>query len=149
MFTKVSSHVAVDHAITGVHLVAVFWQDTYHSGRDSDLTEGVIHCNRLAGIQGCKGFACLSACDFMASEQATIHSQIWLAARSVLQILAGMVVLIWCWYRSSAGDGSLASMGVAQSAKRASCGSVPLYLVHWSACFMDFTDASANPFDCG
>ena len=52
---------AVDHAITGVHLVTVFWQDTYHSGRDPDLMEGVRHCNRLASIQGCKGFA-LFAC---------------------------------------------------------------------------------------
>ena len=57
LFTKVSSHVAVDHAITGAHLVAVFWQDTYHSGRDPDLMEGFIHSNRLASIQGCKGFA--------------------------------------------------------------------------------------------
>ena len=55
--TEVSSHVAVDHAITGVHLVAVFWQDTSHNGRDPDLMEGVIHHNRLASIQGCKGFA--------------------------------------------------------------------------------------------
>ena len=38
-------------------LVAVFWQDTYHSGRDPDLMEGVVHCNGLASIQGCKGFA--------------------------------------------------------------------------------------------
>ena len=48
---------AVDHAITGVHLVAVFQQDMYHSGRDPDLMEGVVHCNGLAGIQGCKRFA--------------------------------------------------------------------------------------------
>ena len=54
---KVSSHAVVDHAITGVHLVAVFQQDTYHSGRDPDLMEGVVHHNGLAGIQGCKGFA--------------------------------------------------------------------------------------------
>ena len=51
--------------------------------------------------------------------------------------------------RSSAGDGSLASMGVAQSTKRASCGSAPLYLAHWSACFTGFTHNSANPFNCG
>ena len=53
---KVSSHAAVDHAITGVHLIAVFQQDMYHSGRNPDLMEGVIHCNGLAGIQGCKRF---------------------------------------------------------------------------------------------
>ena len=147
-FMKVSSCVAVDHAITGVHLVAVFWQNMYHSGRDPDLAEGIIHCNGLAGIQGCKRFASLSACDLEALEQASIHSWIWRAARLVLWILAGMVVLIWHCYRSSADDGSLVSMGVAQSAKRASCGSVPLYLMHWSACFIDFTHASANPSDC-
>ena len=56
-FTKVLSHTMVDHAITGVHLVAVFQQDTYHSGRDPELMEGVIHCNSLASIQGCKRFA--------------------------------------------------------------------------------------------
>ena len=49
---KVSSCVVVDHATTGVDLVAVFWQDAYHSGRDPDLMEGVIHCNGLAGIHG-------------------------------------------------------------------------------------------------
>ena len=56
-FTKVSSHTAVGHAITGVHLVAVFWQDAYHSGRDPGLMGGVIHHNGLASIQGCKRFA--------------------------------------------------------------------------------------------
>ena len=56
-FMKMLSCAVVDHAITGVHLVAVFWQDTYHSGRNPDLMEGVIHCNGLAGIQGCKRFA--------------------------------------------------------------------------------------------
>ena len=56
-FTKVLSCVAVDHTITGVHLVAVFQQDTYHSGRDPELTEGIIHCHGLASIQGCKRFA--------------------------------------------------------------------------------------------
>ena len=54
---KVLSCVAVDHMITGVHLVAVFWQDMYHSGRDPDLTEGVVHHNGLISIWGCKGFA--------------------------------------------------------------------------------------------
>ena len=54
---EVSSHVAVDHAITGAHLIAVFWQDAYHSGRDPDLMEDVVHHNRLAAIQGCKRFA--------------------------------------------------------------------------------------------
>ena len=39
----------------------------------------------------------------------------------LLQILARMVVLSWHWYNSSAGDGSLVLMGVAQSASRVSC----------------------------
>ena len=68
---------------------------------------------------------------------------------SLLQILAGMVVLSRQWYNSSAGDGSLVSMGVSWSASRASCGSAPLYLAHWSACLMDLMHASANPLDCG
>ena len=68
---------------------------------------------------------------------------------SVLQILTGMVVLNWHWYRSSAGDGSLASIGVGQSARRVSCRLVLLYIACWSACFTNFTHASANPFDCG
>ena len=41
---------------------------------------------------------------------------------SLLQILAGMVVLSQHWYSSSAGDGSLVSMGIAWSASRVSCG---------------------------
>ena len=74
MFMEVLSHVAVDHAITGAHLVAVFWQDTYHSGRDPNLTEGVIHRNRLASIQGARDLYHLSACDLEALEQASICS---------------------------------------------------------------------------
>ena len=53
-FTKVLSHAAVDHTITGVHLVPVFWQDMYHSGRNSHLAKGVISHNWLTSIQGCK-----------------------------------------------------------------------------------------------
>ena len=68
---------------------------------------------------------------------------------SLLQILARMVILSWHWYNSSAGDGSLVLMGVAQSASRASCGSVPLYLAHWSACLTDLMHALANLLDCG
>ena len=57
MFMKVLSCVEVDHAITGVHLVAVFQHDRYHSGRNPDLAEGVINHSWLTSIQGCKGFA--------------------------------------------------------------------------------------------
>ena len=99
--------------------------------------------------RGTMDLHCLSVFDLEASEWASIHSQIWRTARSVLQILAGMVVLIWHQYRSSAGDGNLALMGVAQSTKRVSCGLAPLYLACWSACLTDFTHASANPFDIG
>ena len=49
-FTEVLSHAVVDHNITGAHLVALFWQDAYHSERDPDLAKGVIHHNGLAGI---------------------------------------------------------------------------------------------------
>ena len=51
-----------------------------------------------------------------------------MADGSLLHILAGMVVLSQHWYNSSAGDGSLLLMGVAQSASKARCGSAPLYL---------------------
>ena len=68
---------------------------------------------------------------------------------SLLQILARMVVLSQHWYNSSAGDGSLVSMGVAQSASRVSCGSAPLYMAHWSVCLMDLMHALANLLDCG
>ena len=67
----------------------------------------------------------------------------------LLHILAKMVVLSQCWYSSSAGDGSLVLMGVAQSASRASCGLALLYLAHWSAGLMDLMHALANPLDCG
>ena len=67
----------------------------------------------------------------------------------LLHILARMFVLSWHWYNSSAGDGSLVSMGVAQSASKASCGLAPLYLAHWSAFLMDLMHALANPLDCG
>ena len=46
----------------------------------------------------------------------------------LLCILARMVVLSQHWYNSSAGDGTLVSMGVAQSASKASCG---LALLFW------------------
>ena len=69
--------------------------------------------------------------------------------RSLLCILARMVVLSWQWYNSSAVDGSLVSMGVARSASKARCGLAPLYLAHWSVCLTGLMHALANPFDCG
>ena len=68
---------------------------------------------------------------------------------SLLQILVRMVVLSRCWYNSSAGDGSLVSMGVVQSASRVSCGLALLYFAHWSACLTDLMHAPANPLDSG
>ena len=40
-------------------------------------------------------------------------------------------------------------MGVAQSARKASCGLAPLYLADWSACLTDLIHALVNPLDCG
>ena len=74
MFKEVSFCVVVDHAITGAHLVPVFWQDMYHSGRDPDLMEGIVHCNGLTHIQGARDLHHLSVCDLEASEWASIHS---------------------------------------------------------------------------
>ena len=68
---------------------------------------------------------------------------------SLLCILARMVVLRWHWYNSSAGDGSLVLIGVAQNASKARCGLALLYLAHWGACLTDLMHASANPLDCG
>ena len=79
----------------------------------------------------------------------SICSQTCGAAGSLLHILVRMVVLSWHWYNSSAGDGSLVLIGVAQSASKARCGLALLYLACWSACLMDLTHASANPLDCG
>ena len=67
----------------------------------------------------------------------------------LLCILARMVVLSQYWYNSSAGDGSLVSMGVAWSTSKVSCGLALLYLAHWSVCLTDLMHALANPLDCG
>ena len=68
----------------------------------------------------------LSACDLVALEHVSICSQSCMADGSLLHILAGMVVLSQHWYNSSAGDGSLLSMGIAWSASKARCGLAPL-----------------------
>ena len=72
-----------------------------------------------------------------------------MADGSLLHILAGMIVLSRHWYNSSAGDGSLVSIGVARSASKARCGLALLYLAHWSVCLIDLMHASVNPLDCG
>ena len=63
-----------------------------------------------------------------------------MADGSLLHILAGMVFLSQHWYNSSAGDGSLVSMGVARSASKVSCGSALLYLGSFK-CMFDRLDA--------
>ena len=60
-----------------------------------------------------------------------------MADGSLLHILARMVVLSQHWYNSSAGDGSMVSMGVVWSASKASCGLALLYLACWNACLTD------------
>ena len=72
-----------------------------------------------------------------------------MADGSLSHILARMVVLSQHWYNTSAGDGSLVSMGVAESASKANWGLAPLYLALWGACLMDLMHALANPLDCG
>ena len=49
--TKVSPRVAVCGTIADAYLIAVPWQNTYHSSRNPNLSEGVIHCNWLSSIQ--------------------------------------------------------------------------------------------------
>ena len=91
----------------------------------------------------------LSACALADLEHVSICSWTCMADGSLLHNLARMVVLSQRWYNSSAGDGNLLLMGIAQRASKARCGSAPLYLAHWSACLADLTHASANPLDCG
>ena len=148
VFTKVSSHVAVDHTIAGVYLVAVL-------GRMHTTVVGIQILWRVSymamgwpAYRGARDLHHLSACDLKALEQVAICSWTCRAAGSVFWILAGMVVLSCHWYRSSAGERRLALIGVALSSRRVSCRLAPLHLAHWSACFTDFTHASANPFDC-
>ena len=74
---------AVDHTITGAHLVAVFWQDVYHSGRDPDLMEGVIWSQWAGWHKGVQEICiiCLPG-DLEASECGiNLFLQIWRAAR--------------------------------------------------------------------
>ena len=90
----------------------------------------------------------LSACDLATSEHMLICSQTCMMMGNCCRSWPECL-LTWHWYNSSAGDGSLVSMDVAQSASKASCGSAALYLAHWSACLVDLMHASANLLDCG
>ena len=56
-FTEVSPHVAVCGTIASVYLIAVPWEDAYHSSRNPNLLEGVICCNWLTSIQWHECFA--------------------------------------------------------------------------------------------
>ena len=56
-FMKVAPCAVVCGNIAGVYLIAVPWSDAYHSSRNPNLLEGVIHCNWLTSIQWCKCFA--------------------------------------------------------------------------------------------
>ena len=91
----------------------------------------------------------LSACDLAASEHVSICSWTCMADWLLLHILARMVILSQHWYNSSAGDGSLLSMGIARSPSKARCGLAPVYLACWSACLADLTHALANPLTVG
>ena len=55
-FTEVSPHATVCGTIAGAYLIAVLWEDAYHSSRNPNLLKGVICCNWLTSIQGCKCF---------------------------------------------------------------------------------------------
>ena len=148
-FMKVSSCPVVDHTITGVHFAAVFWQDMYHSGRNPDFAKGVIHCNWLASIQGCKRFASFVC--------------LWLGGIRVGINLFTNLEGCWVSVVNSCGNGGpnlvlvqelsrwweLGVNGCSLECQRVSCRSVPMYLAHWSACFTDLTHAFANSFNCG
>ena len=53
----VSPCMAVGGTIASTYLIAVPWQDAYHSSRNPNLLEGVVCCNWLTSIQWCKCFA--------------------------------------------------------------------------------------------
>ena len=57
LFMEVSLHVAVCGTIAGVYLIAVLWEDAYHSSRNPNLSKDVIGCNWLTSIQWHKCFA--------------------------------------------------------------------------------------------
>ena len=148
-FMEVPLCAAVCGTIAGVYLIAVPQEDMYHSSRNPNLLEGVIHSNWLTSIQWFKCFAAFVSLCLSRFKRASICSWTCGADGSLLWILARMVVLSQHWYNSSAGDGSLLSMGITQSASKARCGLAPLYLARWSACLTDLMHASANPLDCG
>ena len=56
--TEVPPCVVVCGTIAGAYLIAVPGMDTYHSGGNPNLSDGVVHCNWLTSIQWCK---CLAA----------------------------------------------------------------------------------------
>ena len=58
-----------------------------------------------------------------------------MADGSLLHILAGMVALSQHWYNSSAGDGSLVSIGVVWSASKVRCGLAPQYFASLECMF--------------
>ena len=148
-FMEVSSHVAVDHTITGAHLVSCLltghipqWQGSRfyrvcHTMQwvDQHTVAPVLCCIYQPVI-----WWLLSMCW-------SAHKLVWLMGHCCV---SWPEWLFWVGIGTifSAGDGSLVSMGVAQSASRASCGSAPLYLAHWSACLTDLMHALANPLDC-
>ena len=57
VFTEVSPCAVVCGTIAGAYLIAVLWEDAYHSHRNPNLLEGVICCNWLTSIQWHKCFA--------------------------------------------------------------------------------------------
>ena len=57
MFTEVSPHAVVCGTIAGAYLIAVPWEDVYHSSRNPNLPKDVVSGNWLTSIQWCKCFA--------------------------------------------------------------------------------------------
>ena len=54
VFTEVPPCVAICGTIAGEYLIAALWEDAYHSSRNPNLSKGVICCNWLTSIHGCK-----------------------------------------------------------------------------------------------
>ena len=57
VFMEMLPCTAVCGTIAGTYLIAVLWEDAYHSSRHPNLSGGVVHCNWLTSIQWHKCFA--------------------------------------------------------------------------------------------
>ena len=56
-FMEVPPCTAVCGTIAGAYQIAAPWEDAYHNSWNQNLLKGVVCCNWLTSIHGCKCFA--------------------------------------------------------------------------------------------